>query len=282
MQRRRAASPPSLPAGFTELEYLKSSGTQYIDTGVVTDGTYTISARMQLFSSGKDIWGRRSNDGGSAGNALPFGNSVLSTYSETALAINYVWRGYNRNSPFEIKQIHGFVVVEGQSSFVVDGVSTPLSGLNTWTVNANNTDGISHFLFWANVSNSATRLGKAIASIYSFSIQDVEGNTVLDFVPVLNAEGVPGMFDRVSKQFFENIGTGSFGYRIKRTGETSAPMSLRDPWRVAPSGVYARPTGDKELEVLADTEETTGDGWEWFANTAEAYEHFGITEQEPA
>ncbi len=90
------------------------------------------------------------------------------------------------------------------------------------------------------------------------------------------------MFDRVSKQFFENIGTGTFGYRIKRTGETSAPMSLRDPWRVVPSGVYARKEGAAELELVADTEETTGEGWEWFPTTAEAYEHFGITEQEPA
>lgn len=109
------------------------------------------------------------------------------------------------------------------------------------------------------------------------------GKTLIELIPALrNSDGVAGMFDRVSKQFFVNKGTGTFGYRIKRTGETSAPMSLRDPWRVAPSGVYARPSGENELEVMADTEETTGEGWEWFANTAEAYEHFGITEQEPA
>ena len=99
-------------------------------------------------------------------------------------------------------------------------------------------------------------------------------------VPVLNADGVPGMFDKVSKQFFKNAGRGTFGYRIKRTGETHAPFSLRDPWRVAPSGVYARVADEKELEVQADTEETTGEGWEWFANTAEAFEYFGIVPQE--
>lgn len=109
------------------------------------------------------------------------------------------------------------------------------------------------------------------------------GKKLIELIPALrNSDGVAGMFDRVSKQFFVNQGTGTFGYRIKRGGAPVAPMSLRDPHRVAPSGVYARLIAENELEVLADTEETTGDGWEWFPTTAEAYEHFGITEQEPA
>lgn len=270
-----------LPAGFTELEYLESSGTQYIDTGIVTDGTYTISARMQLFASGRDVWGRRSNNGNAEGNELPYGNSVFSTYSDTTMVLNYVWRGFNRNSPFDLKQIHDYVVVEGQKAFKVDGVSMTISALNTWANKAVNLDGLSHFLYWSNLSNGVSRSGKANASIYSFSIQDGAGNTVLDFVPVLrNADGVAGMWDKVSKQFFENIGTGSFGYRIKRTGETSAPMSLRDPWRVAPSGVYARIIAENELELVADTEEVTGEGWEWFSNTAEAYARFGFAPEE--
>lgn len=270
-----------LPRGFTELEYLESSGTQYIDTGIVTDGTYTISARMQLFASGRDVWGRRSNNGNAEGNELPYGNSVFSTYSDTTLVLNYVWRGYNRNSPFDIKQIHDYVVVEGQKTFMAEGVSIPLSALNTWTVKANNLDGISHFLFWSNATNGASRSGKANASIYSFRMQDGAGNVVLDFVPVLrNADGVAGMWDKVSKQFFENIGTGSFGYRIKRTGVTVAPMSLRDPYYTAPSGVYARVNGKNALDIVADTEETTGEGWEWFSNTSEAYEYFGIVSEE--
>jgi hypothetical protein len=121
----------------------------------------------------------------------------------------------------------------------------------------------------------------ASSVIRLFTAKITQGATVIhDLVPVLDDTGTPCMYDKVSKQCFYNKGTGSFGYRIKRTGETVAPMSLRDPWRVAPSGVYARVKGENELEVLADTEETTGEGWEWFANTAEAYEHFGITEQE--
>lgn len=118
------------------------------------------------------------------------------------------------------------------------------------------------------------------AAIRLLSAQITQGSDVRhDLVPVLDDTGTPCMYDKVSKQCFYNSGKGTFGYRIKGAPTTFA---LRDPHRVAPSGVYARLVDENELEVLADTEETTGEGWEWFPTTAEAYEHFCITEQEPA
>ncbi len=95
------------------------------------------------------------------------------------------------------------------------------------------------------------------------------------FIPVLNADGEPGMWDKVSKRFFGNAGAGRFGYALKGQGESST-YSLRNPGVVPPSGIYARKSGENALEILADTEKTSGTGWKWFANTAEAYEHFGI------
>lgn len=115
--------------------------------------------------------------------------------------------------------------------------------------------------------------------VYSFKVS--QGSSITcDLVPYLTADGTPCMYDKVSGQCFYNAGTGTFGYRVKTTGATHAPMSLRDPYYTAPSGVYARPSGENQLEILADTEEPTGDGWEWFANTGEAYEHFGIKQEE--
>ena len=229
----------SIPPGYTRLEYLEASGMQFIDTGIATDGTYTISARMQLFSSSKDVWGRRSNNGGEAGSALPYGNSVLNTYDATKVVINYVWRGYNRNSPFDLKQTHDYVVTEGQQAFIVDGVSQTVSSMNPWSVKAANLDNLSHFLFWTNVSNGVARLGKAIASIYSFSMADGEGNVVLDLVPILDADGTPCMYDKVSRKCFYNKGTGSFiaGMTLRQLPAllhlprvTSGELTLSLPW----------------------------------------------------
>ncbi|MBR5879479.1 MAG: hypothetical protein IKY91_07965 [Akkermansia sp.] len=125
--------------------------------------------------------------------------------------------------------------------------------------------------------------------VYAFECWQ-SGQLAMRLIPALRkTDRAPGMWDSVSKTFFENKGSGRFGYRIKATGTVvvpnATPYSLRaprDPYYVAPSGVYARKVGENELEFLADTEETTGEGWVWFSNTGEAYAHFGITEQEPA
>ena len=39
--------PSLLPSGYTELAYIQSSGTQYIDTGVKPDQTYTLKIKFQ-------------------------------------------------------------------------------------------------------------------------------------------------------------------------------------------------------------------------------------------
>lgn len=135
-----------------------------------------------------------------------------------------------------------------------------------------------------NDSSLDTRM--MVGKCYAFSVER-SGALMLRLIPALrNADGVPGMFDRVSKQFFENAGTGTFGYRIKTTGDVVAPTtySLRDPHRVAPSGVWARLAADGTLDAVAETEleaeQATAQGYAYFANTADAAEVLGATEQE--
>jgi hypothetical protein len=109
-----------------------------------------------------------------------------------------------------------------------------------------------------------------------FSVNITQGiENIRKLIPVLDNTGTPCMFDKVSRQCFYNSGTGTFGYALKEQG-TSRTYSLRNRSAVAPSGVYARKVAENEIELIADTEETTGEGWEWFSNTAEAYEHFNI------
>ena len=129
-----------------------------------------------------------------------------------------------------------------------------------------------------NESNNYIGYNLGSARIGEFKLQ--EAALKLSFVPVLDADGTPCMYDKISRTCFYNNGSGTFGYRVKTTGTESAPFSLRDPYYTPPSGVYARPSGENQLEILADSEETTGDGWEWFANTGEANEHFGIKQEE--
>lgn len=275
-----------LPKGFTELEWLESSGTQYIDTGL--SPSVEMGCELDLEpSNNPNLWCV------AAGVRLRF--LPLVTYP----SIGYAYSQFDANNLNAGSALYplsdGTVATSGGEAnssgkaYTMDGrakVSLNWQNCRKWVYTdqqktierelpdidvGGGTDTI--YLFHRN--RFEAKLSYWPTPIYAIRITD--GTTVIrHFVPVLNADGVPGMYDKVGKQFYRNNGSGTFGYRIKRTGAEAAPMSLRDPWRVAPSGVYARKVGEHELEVLADTEETTGDGWEWFATTAAAYEHFGI------
>lgn len=119
-----------------------------------------------------------------------------------------------------------------------------------------------------------------VGKLYSFAAKLQNG--AVRFIPALrNSDGVPGMFDTVSKQFFTNAGTGVFGYRVKGAPAT---YSLRDPHRVAPSGVWARLAADGTLDAVAETEldeeQAEAQGYAYYANTADAAESLGAAEQE--
>ncbi len=129
-----------------------------------------------------------------------------------------------------------------------------------------------------------------VGRCYAFSVKR-RGVMMLKLIPALrDLDGIPGMWDAVSKQFFINSGTGSFGYRVKTSGQVVAPAastyslrSPRDPYYVAPSQVWARLNEEGQLDIVAETDLQDGEeaSFSLFANTGEAYAHFGITEQEP-
>lgn len=191
-----------LPAGYKKLEYLESSGTQFIDTGIVTDGTYTIAATLRGNNVGgsNDIWGRRGSDGAS------FAQRFARTY--WLIAFYYVWGGQLSENQLNSAQIHDYIVTEGQKRIIVDGKSFNLNALNLSEVNASNPSSKTHYLFAANGGN------RGQVCFYSFRMADGEGNVVLDFVPVLDDTGTPCMFDKVSHQSYYNSGSGDFIYPV--------------------------------------------------------------------
>lgn len=198
-----------IPAGYAKVSFLESSGTQYIDTEVITDGTYTIQGRMSTIQKSCAYWGRITTDGGAPSETFPDGNSTLTSYDATRVCVNYIRRVTNRDD-IDIKQVHTYEMKEGQLWLSIDDLVQTLRHWNEWTVKSINNNQLSYYLFWQHKLQGVSGFNKAIAAIYSFRMQDGSGNTVLDFIPVINTDGVPGMWDTVSQQFFENAGTGQF------------------------------------------------------------------------
>lgn len=174
----------SLPSGYTRLEWIQSSGTQYVNTGVKPNqGTRvmaefsTTAASTSLFGA-QEGWGTKSFSFG--GNTASFGANA-----STALTLNDGVR-----HSVDLKS--GGIVVDGNTLFTWDG---------TFQLNCN------MFVLANNENNSTTYY--STATLYSCKIYD-GGTLIRDFIPCKNASGTVGLWDAVNSQFYGNSGTGSF------------------------------------------------------------------------
>jgi hypothetical protein len=251
-----------LPAGFTALEYLESSGTQFIELPEVFRIAQDDTPKSGIRIRSKDY---KLVNGNYIFNVGVIWNSTINTYlycgmrntTNNALSMGADGRNHFPSPTYEEGEIY-----TAEINFLDSGIAK-------WndSTRAN---------FWGGAtairSTSTTLMKNCTCKLVDASLSS-GAEITRELIPVLNADGAPGMYDKVSKTFFGNQGTGTFGYRIKGAPATFA---LRDPHRVAPSGIYARLIAENEIELIADTEEVTGEGWEWFSNTAEAYEHFNI------
>ena len=268
-----------LPAGFTKLDYLESSGTQYVDTGIYLDTTNRLDitgANTATHNYNINVCGSRFPD--EEVKHFYFTIYCKSTthrnvarYCISDIADLYLSEEIGSFNP---SVLHTYSL--DNERFAVDGKA--VVEFNPTPTPFENTT-LSSYLFARNGDLFGTFVGQITSAVF-YKNGEIIGN----FVPVLDTDNIPCMYDKVSGKCLRNIGTGTFGYRI--TGENdsvvpqdgnSSTFSLRDPYYVAPSGVYAKLIAENELEIVADTEEVQGDDWVHFANTGEAYEHFGIT-----
>lgn len=190
----------SLP--YTELEYIQSNGTEWINTEQVFKNNYKIEIKFQFYNS-QDLsgepFGTRTYNGTSTEN-----NIFLSTYqncwfawgnSETALATT--------NISTNIWEL------------VVDKNRWYLN--NTLKLTANNTTFTSEvmYLFAEHYVRTDTSQDfvsyKSKTKIWYFRLYDNNNDLLLDLIPVQRiSDNEICMYDKVTNQFFTNQGTGNF------------------------------------------------------------------------
>ena len=182
----------TLPAGYTELEYIESTGTQYIDTGIMLDST----DKIEVVAMATDAEQNKSTYFfGAYDSANGFG---LNFYNPS-MAYYPVWKNVAAVATSTLFVLNTLYTFEMSSAGVyANGTQiATVSGTFTGTKNA--------YLFWANATLAKSLIGR----IYSAKIWKA-GTLTRDLVPAKNASGVIGMYDTVSGQFFTNAGTGEF------------------------------------------------------------------------
>lgn len=203
---RRGAPTPPLPYD-AEVEYLESTGTQYIDLVVnsTTDGFCNFDIRYRLTVNSEP----------------PFGYKYGATARYGMWGVtDYTYVGANAANSIQIAigtNWHSVSLRNG-SYIKIDGVK---STVGSASVRAN--IGINLFAVVTSASGATSRM-LSKACVASLILYDTQGNKIRDFIPVRftnelgQSEGA--MYDRVSGALFRNAGTGAFLYGSDKSQET--------------------------------------------------------------
>ena len=183
----------SLPSGYKRLEYIQSSGKQYIDTGFNPNQNTAIyvSAELTEKTIYPTIFGARNS------NAQMYWmyNNGYNSFSTTFTAkINATENKFTSDfSGEQTYSVDSGIVKVGNSSISVE-MGTFQSQYTMFLFGVNNADSLQY---------------PAKMKLYSCKIYD-NGTLVRDFVPCQNTDGEIGLWDDVSSLFYANSGTGTF------------------------------------------------------------------------
>lgn len=206
MKRRLMAFEKSgggLPEGYTAVNYLQSSGTQWINTEYILQSSDTVELKAEYAQRGS----LNATTAYLCGSDKRFGVDFSISEDTKGYGIRDVFGSLITRSGAIPEVGTEFVVVSSISLLrvVVGETITEIpKGEQTYTpVN------FPVYLFTTNrykTANSAAFIGK----IYYAKITNGQGEMTLNCIPCLDADGVPCLYDLISKKALYNIGTGSF------------------------------------------------------------------------
>lgn len=208
LMRKKLALMQGIKPYAKEIEYIESSGGQYIDTDLVGKSGYTLETNMcftrlatgayQYFagfaysgSSDRLYYIRAANTADRLG--YTYGSQNTSTASLYTLVENtyYVLRA---------------VMKADDQRMIVDGAQV---GSSTYAVLPVSTTKIKNIYMFA-INGVNTTLNYCYARMKSAKWYDENDNLVRDFIPVLDYNNVACIYDKVTGRLFYNKGTGDF------------------------------------------------------------------------
>ena len=203
-------------SGYTQLEYITSTGTQYIDSGIYFDIAKDFRVKGMVInpnaSQRKVIMGNYQGDGnvvyslefgGSANSAAGKFRNYLSSGSSTTNV--FASSAQPANTPIFYDSVYNATNHTITNDLTYNGSTTTY---NLSTINASGTTTRSLRFFLDYRSNPS-----AIANPVSIGETEIYKDNILvgHFIPVRrNNDNVLGLYDTVTGQFFTNSGTGSF------------------------------------------------------------------------
>lgn len=181
---------------LTKVNYIESTGTQYIDTGVKPSNSTKVDIKFMYNSLNGFVYGSRTSSSGSDAHEFIINASGLvfpqfdGQHSEVSSSYNKIGEEY--------------ILSNSQSGAYING--NLIKSYNTATFSSKH----SMFLFGLN-QNGTVEYRKFIGRLYYCKIYN--GDTLVrDFVPVIDGSNIACLYDKVEKKCYYNAGTGTFSY----------------------------------------------------------------------
>ena len=197
------ADDPALPDGYAPIDWIESTGGQYIDTGVNAGANTTIDMSFgrcvyvnesTLF--GKDVWNPH-------GWLFIMQNGHFRFFGAKGEEPGAKWNLIAKDNTEECDYRFTLGADDKVRMFGADGKE--LCALAT------DRSAASHHPLWLFKCNNRHGKPGGKFRLYSAKIGTDEGETLRDFVPARRmGDRAVGLYDRVTKRFFANAGTGAF------------------------------------------------------------------------
>ena len=209
MNRRRfiwqkAQAQSGLPEGYTAVDYLQSSGTQWIEMGVAPNQNTKAVLKIIINNFNADFGtsligsrtGANSDDQFTTYLDIPIGSSARFLFRMDGQTQSISWTGLTTDKIYTVTLSGTEMKAELEDGTAVFSKTFSVSDFtSTVTMALFRAKGISTSYFQGRI----------------YSCKHYSGDELIqDFQPCLDTNGVPCMFDFVSRNSFYNAGTGSF------------------------------------------------------------------------
>lgn len=178
-----------VPAEYTEVEWIESSGGQYIDTGFKPNQHTKIEADIKVTNTSCHVFGARNS----------YLNKAFALFwlSNSNLAVQVANQTFNGGT-FDTAARH--MVAMTATKLQIDGTTTATYSASDFQCEQN---------AWLMSCYSSSASEYARGRLFSAKVYDGDF-LARQFIPCKNSEGTAGMYDLVGGEFYGNSGTGAF------------------------------------------------------------------------
>ena len=241
-----------LLSGYTEVEYIESTGTQYIDTGFIPNQDTKVELGYKItrdLSTGFPLFGSRTSASSNGFSYQRYGSGVMGGQYGSNITYSTTPPDTNRHT-----------VVRDKNKIYLDGTEIANQTYTTFACPGN--------LYINAMNNNGTAaVQNCNVAYYYMKIWD-NGTLIRYFIPCLDDSGVPCLYDLVNKKTYYNAGTGQFNYgrTIQQVEylESSGKQYINSNYKpnnnteyeivgtMSPSGVFgvARWSGDPQYDTF--------------------------------